>query len=99
MKRTYAVVWSMDGEVGSGRLDRLDDRFELHGRGERLSIPFSELVGASIARGQRDRLRGLPVLVLDVGRGTPIRIASLEGAAVLHELADRVKRAGHGASS
>jgi hypothetical protein len=89
----------MDGEVGSGRLDPLEDGFELSGRGRRLSIPFSALVGASIARGQKDRLHGLPVLALDVGQDAPVRIASLEGPAILHELADRVKRAAHGAAS
>jgi hypothetical protein len=94
MKRTYAVVWSEGGDVVSGRLDRLGDGFELHGRDRRLSIPFSELVGAAIARGRSDRLRGLPVLALDIGTGAPVRIASLEGTAVLHELADRVAAAG-----
>jgi hypothetical protein len=94
MRRTYAVVWSRGGDVGSGRLDRLDDRFELYGRDRRLSIPFSELVGAAIARGQNDRLRGLPVLALEIEGGPSVRIASLEGTAVLHELADRVAASG-----
>ena len=35
-----------------------------------------------------ERLRGLPVLALELRAGTPVRVASLEGAAVLHELAD-----------
>jgi hypothetical protein len=94
MRRTYAVVWCTGGDVGSGRLDRHDDRFELHGRDRRLSIPFSGLVGAAIARGQKDRLRGLPVLALDIEGGPSVRIASLEGPAVLHELADRVAESG-----
>jgi hypothetical protein len=98
MKRTYAVVWSIDGEISPGRLERLDDRFELHGRVRRVAIPFAEVVGASIARGHADRLHGLPVLALDLAGGESVRVASLEGTAALHELFDRVERAGLPAS-
>jgi hypothetical protein len=95
MKRSYAVLWSTNGDTGPGRLDPLEDRFELHGRNRRLSIPFADLVGAAIARGQKDRLHGLPVLALALRDGRPtVRIASLEGSGVLHELADRVAHAG-----
>lgn len=94
MKRTYAVVWSDSGGAVSGRLEPRADRFELYGRDRRCSIPFSELVSASIARGHADRLHGLPVLVLQPCHGSVIRIASLEGAGVLHELAQQVERAG-----
>lgn len=90
MKRSYAVVWSSGRDVGPGRLDPLDDGFELHGRGRTLSIPFARLARASVRRGPRDRLRGLPVLELEVGDGESVRIASLEGTAALLELADRV---------
>jgi hypothetical protein len=79
-------------------LERLDNRFELHGRGRRVAILFAELVGASIARGHDDRLHGLPVLALDLASGASVRIASLEGTAALHELFDRVERAGPRAS-
>jgi hypothetical protein len=94
MRRSYAVIWCTNGDTSSGRLDPLDDRFELSGRTGSLSIVFSELAGASIARSHRARLRGLPVLTLDLRDGSPVRIASLEGAAVLHELVDRVEQAG-----
>jgi hypothetical protein len=91
MARSYAVVWSDGDELGSGRLEACGDRFELHGRETRLSIPFSEVAGASIARRQVDRLRGLPVLLLRRGESGPVRIASLEGPGVLHELARYVE--------
>jgi hypothetical protein len=94
MRHSYAVVWSRNGDVGSGRLDPFEDRFELQGRDRRLSVPFSSLARASILRGHDDRLRGLPVLWLELARGKPVRIASLEGTAALHELADRVEHAG-----
>ena len=91
---TYAVLWSENGSVASGRLDTLADRFELAGRGQRLSIPFAELASASIERGRSDRLNGLPVLELLRPGREPLRIASLQGTAALHELFDRVGRAG-----
>ena len=94
MRRTYAVVWSSGGEIGSGRLDPFADRFDLSGRERNLSIRFSDLRGAAIGRGQADRLRGLPVLVLRPIVGAAVRIATLEGAGVLHELAQHVERAG-----
>jgi hypothetical protein len=88
---SYAVVWSDGDELGSGRLEACADRFELHGREALISIPFSEVADASIARRQVDRLRGLPVLLLRRGDNEPVRIASLEGPGVLHELARYVE--------
>ena len=87
-------MWSSGRDVGSGRLDPLDDCFELHGRGRRLSIPFAGLAHASIRRGRRERLHGLPVLELEPDAGEPVRIASLEGTAALLELADRIAGSG-----
>jgi hypothetical protein len=94
MKQAYAVVWSENGSSTSGRLDSFADRFELAGRGQRLSILFAELVTVSIARGRGDRLHGLPVLDIARNGRPPVRIASLEGAGALHELFAKVERAG-----
>lgn len=94
-RRTYAVVWEQQQVVASGGLTILPDGFELHGRDRRLSIAFSDVLAASIARGRRERLRGLPVLVLRLqGADEPLRIASLEGLGGIHELAVRVEAAG-----
>src|SRR6478672_7182153 len=94
MKQAYAVVWSENGSMTSGRLDSLGDRFELAGRGQHLSIPFAELRSASIARGPSDRLHGLPVLELARDGRPAVRIASLEGAGALHELFAKIEHAG-----
>ena len=67
-KRSYAVLWSVDGATGPGRLEVVHETLELHGRDRRLSIPLAELTGALIARNNGDRLRGLlarPVLRLN----------------------------------
>lgn len=92
--RRYAVVWSDGDAVVSGPLEAYADRFELRGRDEWFTIRFSSLAGASIARRDADRLRGLPALVLELGDATTFRVASLEGAGALHELAHQVERAG-----
>ena len=94
MKGSYAVIWRDDSGVGSGRLEPCEDRFELSGRGRSLSIVFSGLAGASIARAPAERLRGLPVLRFLTRGGSAIAVASLEGAGVLHELAEHVERSG-----
>ncbi len=89
-KRSYAVVWTNDETTESGRLEVRRDGLELYGRESRLSLALAELTGAVISRREHDRLRGLPVLVLTPKRGPRIRIASLEGAGALHELAARL---------
>ena len=94
MKRDYAVLWSDNGNSAAGRLEPLPDRFELHGRNRHLSVPFCELTSASIARGRDERLLGMPVLALRLREGPPLRIASLEGAGFLHELAERIEHSG-----
>jgi hypothetical protein len=95
LMESYAIVWSGGGDIHTGRLDLLADGLELHGRGCVVRLHFRDVSGASIQRGRDERLRGLPVLRLAAsGGGAGIRIASLQGAGVLHELARHVERAG-----
>jgi hypothetical protein len=93
MKRSYAVVWSSNGAVQAGRLEPFADRFELHGRERRLSVRFAELSSAAIERQGSERLLGLPVLSLRLRDDPAVRIASLEGAGFLGELADFIEHA------
>jgi hypothetical protein len=91
--RKYAVLWSGREEVvGSGRLELLGDRLELSSRSVLLVVPLGDVTAARIARGAGDRLRGLPVLSLDLGPGGELRIASLEGTGALYEIARLVER-------
>jgi hypothetical protein len=83
----YAVLWTDGDAPHSGRLDAHADRLELHGRDAALVVPFADVAEARIERGPADRLRGLPVLALRRRDGSQLRVASLDGPGVLHELA------------
>ncbi len=92
--RSYAVVWSSAGVVASGRLELLADGLALRGRDGDLVVALADVGAAVIARGRDERVRGLPALALGLRGGPPLRIASLEGAGALHELASHLERAG-----
>src|SRR5262245_40735384 len=66
MSRSYAVVWSVAGDEAAGRLDVAAARFELHGGGRDVVVPFADVSGAAIARSGAERLRGMPALVMRV---------------------------------
>ena len=87
MKGTFAVLWSLRAELHTGRLEILRDRLELRARGRTLSIPIGSVVRCSIERGPSARIRGLPVLKLELADGAVARIASLESVTVLNDLA------------
>jgi hypothetical protein len=87
MKGTAAILWTLHGRVHSGRLEALSDRLELTGRGVTLAIPLDSIQEFAIERGPAARLRGLAVLTLRLVEGDVVRVASLQGTGVLHELA------------
>jgi len=95
----YAVLWTDGGRVHTGRLDTYPDRLELHGRDGDLRLPLEHIADVTIARGLPDRLRGLPVLIVDCDDGSVIRIASLDGPGVLQELVSRTGGRARAASS
>jgi len=86
------------GPVQAGRLE-LDRRaLRLAGAASETGaidepIPYADLAEAQIERWGPSRLCGRPALVLACRGGTRVRIASLEGAGSLHELADRLESA------
>lgn len=90
MNRVYGVLWSDGDEIVAGRLRFDRDGLELSGRRDGRRVEASEVRSVAIARRAADRLRGLPALVLGLRSGETLRIASLEGAGVLHEVAGRV---------
>jgi hypothetical protein len=89
---SYAVLWSEgEGPTLAGKLELVDDAIELEGRNGsvvRLTLPLAEIASIRIGRTPAERLRGRPVLLLDVRDGAQVRVATLTGAGALHELAD-----------
>jgi len=81
------VLWSLRAELHTGRLEFLNDHVDLTARDGVLSIPIASVLGCSIERGASTRIRGLPVLALNLADGTVLRIASLENVTVLNDLA------------
>ena len=94
VRRSYAVVWQNGAGVDSGRLEPGFEGLLLVGRDHVQWVAFGDLVGVAIARGPNERIRGLPVLVLRRRDDGDIRVASLEGAAALHELLEHIAQFG-----
>jgi hypothetical protein len=88
MKGTIAILWMLDGKRHSGSLEVLADRLELRGRGRTLVIPLASIDG--FERGAPSRINGLAVLRLTLAGGMIVRVASLQGMGVLHQLAGRL---------
>lgn len=86
MKGTYAVLWALHGRVHSGALEAFRDRIELRTRGRTFSIPLASVEQFAIERGASVRINGLAVLTIALVDGDVLRIASLQGTGVLHEL-------------
>ena len=77
----------LHGRVHAGSLEVLDDRLELRARGRVVAIPLGSIARFTIERGPAARINGLPVLTLSLVEGDLVRVASLEGTGVLHEVA------------
>jgi hypothetical protein len=91
---SYAVLWKEDeGSTIAGKLELVDDTIRLEGTNGhvvRLSLSMDAVGSARIGRTQVERVRGRPVLVLELRGGGTLRIAMLSGSGALHELADAV---------
>jgi hypothetical protein len=93
--RAYAVAWRRGDEVTvSGALRAGREGLHLLGRSGAVDIPFAAIARLSIERSRIQRLRGLPAISLALAHGETVRIASLEGAGALHEIAAIAQRAG-----
>ena len=90
MKGTFAILWTLHGGRHSGSLEVLDDRLELRARGRTMVIPLESIERFEIERGAPVRINGLAVLRLTLAGGVVVRVASLQGMGVLHQLAGRL---------
>lgn len=86
----YAVLWSENGGAPhAGRLDLGPVVLSLAGRPGR-ELSYDEVADVRIDRRPAHRLAGRPTLVVESRAGDSFRIASLDGAGTLHELAERL---------
>jgi hypothetical protein len=90
MRGTIAVLWTLHGKLHSGSLELLDDRLELRTRNRTLAVPLDSIVQFCIERGASVRINGLAVLTIRLSDGVVVRVASLQGMGVLHQLAGRL---------
>ncbi len=92
----YAAVWQeRDGPVYAGLIEVGQQSLRLAGispDGGVLAREFGygELIGVRVGRAPEERLRGLPVLVLELGAQAAVEVGTLNGLGTLTELADLV---------
>ncbi len=90
MTGTLAILWTIGTELHSGQLNLSRGRLELRSRRHALSVPLASIVGCAIDRGPAARIRGLPVLRLELAEKVVLRIASLESVTALSDLVDHL---------
>ena len=90
MKGTFAVLWTLNGQVHTGSIELQDDRLEFHARARALTVPLAAVTQFEIERGAPVRINGLAALKLVLVGGVVVRVASLQGMGVLHQLAGRL---------
>jgi hypothetical protein len=89
---SYAVLWSEPSQhVEAGKLELGPAGLRFEGSCGQC-VDYDHIDGVRIGRQPQDRLAGQPTLVLDFAAGNPVRIASLDGAGTLSELAHELAR-------
>lgn len=90
MMESYAVLWSdAGGPVRAGKLELGSVAFHLVGESVR-RIAYSQIEQLRVGRGLAERIRGRPVLVIDLVSGEALRVGSIGGPGTLLELGDRL---------
>jgi len=96
---SYAVVWSEnDGCVYAGKVELGSRSALLAGTARpalesRRRLLYEEVSDVQVERRPAARLAGRPTLVLARRHGGPVRIAAIDGAGALHELAEAFEAA------
>jgi hypothetical protein len=86
MRQTFPIIWAFLGATHTGRFELIGDRLELSGRGSTLGFSLDQVTGYVVERGPARRLRGLPVLALQLAGGSTVAVASVGGVGTLHDL-------------
>ncbi len=88
---SYAVTW-LDalGRFHAGKLELGAEALTLEGGSARDTLRYDELADVHVGRGTDERILGRPALVLRGKAGETLHIASMNGAGVLAEIAERL---------
>jgi len=86
MRQTFPIIWAFLGATQTGRFELVGDRVELSGRQCTLGFSLDQVAGYVVERGPARRLRGLPVLALQLAGGSTVTVASVGGVGTLHDL-------------
>jgi hypothetical protein len=94
MQRSYAVTWQENGGAShSGKLELSDFGLRLEGGPQNgagpMVVPYSELLGMSVARNS-ERITGRPTLLLYRRGKNPVRIASVVASSIISEVAEHL---------
>jgi hypothetical protein len=91
---SYAVLWSEPRQpVRAGKLEleptglRLEGALGGRGGREVHRVFYEDVEAVRVGRARSERIAGRPSLVLELAVGGPLRIGSVQGLGVLHELA------------
>ena len=90
---SYAAIWrEANGAIAHGKAELSPQALRLEGVAadgllSRREIPYAEIEGVRIGRGQEERLNSRPTLVLERVSAPPLQLDVL-GAGMLFELAD-----------
>lgn len=91
------MLWSEPAEpVRAGKLELEPNALCFEGaNGTRNSrhvhrVYYEDIEAVHVGRSVRERLAGRPALVVDLAVGGPLRIGSVQGAGILHELAEQL---------
>ena len=88
---SYAVLWSAPSEpVEAGKLELEPAGLQFEGSAGSRQVSYGEIEAVHVGRVGPERLGGRPALVLDLVAGGPLRIGSINGAGLLHELDERL---------
>ena len=97
---SYAVLWSeQEGPAHAGKLELGASSLVvdgLNGSGRiRREFSIGDVMSFRIGRGRGERLGGRPALMLQLTQGRTLRLATLAGAGVLHEVVDHISGRDH----
>ena len=87
MRKTFPVIWTLQGDIHNGQLEVTRERIVLTSRTYTLGFPREAILHSVVERGAETRIRGLVPISIDLPGEAILRIASLGGPGSLHEIA------------